>query len=121
MTKSGPPFDAVGTIGFSDAGLLTYISRDWAPQNQQEGVSTAEALYGALSQIAKPSATRIRNTTVQMCQCTLLVYAMYSAGGEVKHIDVFDGLKTISTTVVRGSSIPGGAAVTVDESIGSSR
>lgn len=121
MTKKGPPFDAVGSVGFSDAGLLRYVSKDWGPANQQEGVATVESLFGALSQIAKPSTTRVGNTAVQMCACTVFLYTTYSTGGKIKTVEIWDGSKTISATVVRGSAIPGGAAASVDERIGSTK
>lgn len=120
-TRSGPPFGVVGTVSFSDSGLLTSVSRHWSPSDQQEGVPTAEALYGALSQITTASANRVRNTTVQVCECTVFLYSTFSSGAEVKHIDVWDGTKTVALQVVRGNAIPGGSVVILDESIGTAK
>jgi len=120
-TRTGPPFQIAGTVSFSDSGFLSYVSRAWSPSDQREGVSTVEALCGALSQVTKPSENRVRNTTVQVCECTVFVYSTLSPGGEVKHIDIWDGAKTVSLNVVRGNAIPGGAAIGVDESIGTAR
>ena len=116
-TRSGPPFGVAGTVSFSDSGLLTHVSRDWSPSDQREGMPTAEALFGALSQITTVSTNRVRNTTVQACACTVLLYSTFSSGGEIKHIDVFDGTKTVSMEIVRNGSIPGGAVI-LGESIG---
>jgi hypothetical protein len=106
-SQSGPPYAFVGSVRFSETGLLTYVSREWTPTDQWEGVPTAEGLYGALSQITQSSHKLRDNTTVQVCNCTVFVYTTFSSGGEVKHIDVFDGEKTVALLVVRNTALGG--------------
>jgi hypothetical protein len=119
ITPKSSLFEFQGYVTFSDTGLLTGISRDWGPSDQRAGVPTAQALYGALTTITKPSQKRFHNTTVQVCQCAVFVYSTFDSGAELKHIDIWDGTKTISVTVFSGTAFSGGSAVSVDESIGS--
>jgi hypothetical protein len=123
MSISGPPFHSPGSVIFSDSGRLTKVSKTWSPSDQQQAVPMAESLYGALSQITKPAAKQIGTTTVQICECTIFVYSTFSSGAEVKHIDVFDGVKTVSVSLIQGEALRayGGPAAVVDESIGSAR
>ena len=116
-STSGPPFEFPGSVIFSDSGRVRKVAKDWGPTDQQQAVPMAEALYGAFSQITKPVGDPTRN--VQMCKCTVFVYSTFSSGGEVKHIDVWDGAKSVSLTTVQGEKMRqfGGPAAFVSESI----
>jgi hypothetical protein len=121
VSSSGPPFKFIGSVSFSDDGLLRYVQRDWDPSDQTAGVATAEALYNALTQItdAAPIPRDGQQQSVRVCfSCSVSI--IDSSKGALRHIDIFDGSKTISVDI-RGASANNEAippTVMISESLG---
>lgn len=116
VLSTSAPFEVAGTVGFTDDGVLKYISRSWNPVDQRAGVPTVEALYNGLLQLAGMRA--VRDSRGQSADvCTTCSVFLYESNQGVKNIEIFDGAKTISMTVTP-SVQDSPAAVLIQESIG---
>jgi len=100
-TKSGPPFDALGSIGFDNQDRLNFISRDWGPLDQQAGVPFAEALYSALSQVTRPTQSGPRS-----CACNISIVETPSPRGTQRQVFFSaGGLRTVNFNTIRFQSV----------------
>jgi hypothetical protein len=111
-----------GLTGTSDLndGPSCNLEDDGCRRQELRKISPHHVASRNFGRLSQSRVNCVRNTTVNMCACTVFVYNTISPGGEVKHIDLFDGKKTVSLLILRVDTIPNGA-LTISESIGDSK
>jgi hypothetical protein len=113
VTKSGPPYDAPGSVSFDVSGSARSIKRDWSPLDQHAGAETADALYNALTRLM-PLPSTSSGESNRACNCFIALEGP-SPRNNVSSISILNGNKTVAVSI---SESPGFArAVTVDETI----
>jgi len=78
--KGGPPSKWVGNIGFT-GGRLDGASKSWGPDDQAQGVPTAQAFYGAMSELVKGGVE----------QCYVQVGERESPGADARSVNITCG------------------------------
>ena len=54
MSRSGPPYEMYGAVGFRDR-RLSFASRIWTPSDQSSALSVTQAVISALADLARTS------------------------------------------------------------------
>jgi hypothetical protein len=89
LDGSPPNVEFVGAVSFTD-GRLSYIKKDWGPEDSQKGADFAETLYGAFSELVGDG------TGV----CIVHVSQRHGRGMEAKSIEFSCGARRIEVDAI---------------------